>query len=1336
MARQDQAIRYSVEVDGNKDLLSIADGLNAIAKSSSDAAPAATALLEQLKSLAAQNNLVTSLVNDKAQLVDLGNQLFLAKQKAADLQATFVATEAPTAAMSRALSNANASVTSLETQYSALSLTITKGSLALSAAGIDAENLDAAQRGLQASIAGVRAEAAGLATSFDAANAAGQREALTMGEIADRSAVLRAGFEQLKTLLTTFAGILAFEKIKTDIGEVLDTGDKFEKWGQQFSAAFGGAQQGEDALAKVKEIADATPLSLDDVTKAALQAKKEGLDPFDGSLQALIDTTTKFGGGADQLNTLIVALGKSANQGGLNLRTLTALEQQGIPAAQLLGAALGKTADQVTELAKQGKLGADSVTTLIQALGKTSTGGLGDQFALLSTQVTKAKDNYDEFLELISKSGVYDFVRDQLANLNSAFKKGLADGTLQQQAKAISDALIGLGQALISVTKFAVDHGAAITTIVEQYALFKAAMLGVDLVGAAQRFLTLSQATIAQSVATKEATAATASYATAMKSADAAAAAAAAESGGLGKFGAAIGRIPKTLSVALAITGAVDAIADIQKTIDATIQLRELNTQQTQQRQDDATLETKLAAQAATVRAQTLAAAQTQIASATELEQKNQDQSAAYVKSLQDAIRYYTAVAVQDKQLGDSAGAAEAGAKVTAYATALQAATDHAKDLADAFALSADKIVTVTDRFDDLKTKSQSTATAVQGAFSNIEINTPTGLQAMLGIIGSISSRSKDAQQAIQTELVASLQKLDATDLSNVEAQITDLFVSGKLSAQTFETVMKAAVQAQLLSLGATAQQVGTQFDAAGQKIISSFTGVANSAQSTGQQIQFAFAKALSQTTTEGEVNALKEQLQAAFDAGRISAAQFTAGMQAAGRKIADIQTAAIESGAALDGMGTQGVTAAQRISNALQDARDKLVVQADQIAAAIAKALNVDASADVGDLKAQLAGIEAQIADYNTKITAAGDTSNKSFQKISTGAQQAADDTKGAGDAADDASKKYDGFTDTGEEGFADLTKAIADTRQGFLTLSTAAAAFFDQNLKGSFELATESDSAGAGFQRTAEAMAAATAATNDQIANQRAQLQAEITDINNLGTAGSTGFGQFGDSADAAAAKMTSLAQLIASGNYDAGLLGQQELGPLQQALEAAAQRAQQLVDQVKQANDALNQLAQDTQDALDEEEGNQTAIEDRRHQKELDDLQAAAKAANQLNSQVYLQAVQQENQLHALKLKNLAAQQAAQNGGTSPTSSNGSGSSAKSNGGIGSGGSTSADNGNGSGFGGLGNVTIQIVAPQGVIITSQSQLDELANKVILPALRSVQARSTLNIITGKKL
>ena len=53
---------------------------------------------------------------------------------------------------------------------------------------------------------------------------------------------------------------------------------------------------------------------------------------------------------------------------------------------------------------------------------------------------------------------------------------------------------------------------------------------------------------------------------------------------------------------------------------------------------------------------------------------------------------------------------------------------------------------------------------------------------------------------------------------------------------------------------------------------------------------------------------------------------------------------------------------------------------------------------------------------------------------------------------------------------------------------------------------------------------------------------------------------------------AKMSSLAELIREGKYQAGLLGQADLAPLEPALEASAQRAQQLADQTKQAVDEI--------------------------------------------------------------------------------------------------------------------------------------------------------------------
>lgn len=1387
MATQQEIIQILLQSDGVDDARQIVTALQGIATSGDTAAPAAQRVLEAFEAIGTQTNAAASIASLRAELAETADSMVAARLKVEQFEAQFDAAEAPTARLTANLAKARAGVAALQAQFNSQQAAITSAENALASAGLSTENLDATQRELAAQLAVTRAEALELAAGFDTATAAGEREALTMTEVADRSSILRAGFDQLKTVLGTIAGILAFEKIKQDIGEVLDTGDKFAKWGAEFAAAFGSAQAGEDALAKVKQIADETPLSLDQVTQAALQAKKEGLDPFDGSLQSIISTSVQYGGNADTVTELITALGKSANQGGLNIRTLTLLQQQGIPAAQLLGNAMGKTSDQIIELAKNSKLGSDSVSTLISALGKQNTGALASQMQLLGTQVVKVKDDYDEFLELIAKSGAYDFVVGKLNDLNVAFKQGLEDGSLQASAKAISDDLIALGNALISVTKFAIDHGDAIKTVAEAYALFKVSKLAADLLLMAGNLATNTAATLRNAAAAQADAAAQVELAAAMKAASVAAGGSnvaldAASKGGILNALKSFSSLRGALNgVGSSLTGLVGgpipafiaavgfAAVETYNAIDAEIAWGKQSLELIDQQRELAQTQTDLVAKAKVVAEQTKASADTQIATADALAGKNKEQSASYIASLQNAVRYYTSIEVQDKALGDSQGAKAANDKIKAYSLAIIDATTHQKELGASIEETSAKVAAVVDHFDALESDAKSAITAITGAFDGIQIDTPSGLQKTVDIITQISIQSKDAKNAVEGELVGALQKLDAADLSDIQKNLLDLFANGKVSAQTLKTFLDASLQASLTGLGLSAEQSGQEFTSAGAKIIASFTNIADNARSSGNQIQLAFAQSLSKLTTSGEVETLKAQLQDAFNEGRISAAQLAAGTDAAGRKIADLQATAKESGDALDGMGKVGQSAFdalgiksqatlerlaadalrtfQQIKAGSADTGAGLVDQQNAFLAYAAKALAASVQLDQGQRDAIEANLESQAAilkvtgalqtletqsnksaaavvsdsqKYEASLTALGDAAvarAKAYEEAGNAANYATDQTKAAGDAAADAAKKYDGFTDTGEEGFADLTQAMANTRTEFLKISDAAAAFYDESLKGNFELTTESDDAGAGFQRTAEAMAAAAKQTTDQIADQRSQLQAEITDINNVGTSSASGFGQFGTSADAAAAKMKSLVADIQNGTYDAGLLGQADLAPLQQALQEAIQRTQQLADAAQQAKDQFSSLGDQLQDDLDSAAGNDTAVEDRRFQKQLADLKAAAQAAGELNSAQYRQDVQNANDLHALKLKQIQEQQDAQNG----TTSSGGGSSPSSPGGIGSG--SSGSNGGGAGLGGLQQVNIHINGqPQDATILTDDAGTQLLKSLILAKGNSI--------------
>jgi hypothetical protein len=107
--------------------------------------------------------------------------------------------------------------------------------------------------------------------------------------------------------------------------------------------------------------------------------------------------------------------------------------------------------------------------------------------------------------------------------------------------------------------------------------------------------------------------------------------------------------------------------------------------------------------------------------------------------------------------------------------------------------------------------------------------------------------------------------------------------------------------------------------------------------------------------------------------------------------------------------------------------------------------------------------------------------------------------------------------------------------------------------------------------------------------------------------------------------------------------------------------------------------------------------------------------------------LQAVQQENQLHALKLKNIQQQQQAQasSNGTDTTSTN-----AKPNGGLGGAADPNNVSNNSAGFGDI-HFTINIDTAIG---SDLSKVGEQIGPGVLKYLQALQARSTGPILTKR--
>lgn len=221
-------------------------------------------------------------------------------------------------------------------------------------------------------------------------------------------------------------------------GDILNVGKKFEAYGIQLKALEGSQEAANKALDWIGDFAKRTPLELDGVVAAYAQMRTFGLDPTNGSLQAMVDTMAMSGKGQEQLQGIILAVGQAWTAQKLQGQDAMQLMQRGVPVWDILSKAMGKSVEEVQKLSKAGKLGRKEIQLLIDEMGKRAAGA-SDEFAKSFDGITSnISDIWTGFLKQISDKGYYDNVKRRLSGVLETLNEWDKSGVLDKAATAIS----------------------------------------------------------------------------------------------------------------------------------------------------------------------------------------------------------------------------------------------------------------------------------------------------------------------------------------------------------------------------------------------------------------------------------------------------------------------------------------------------------------------------------------------------------------------------------------------------------------------------------------------------------------------------------------------------------------------------------------------------------------------------------------------------------------------------------------------------------------------------------------------------------------------------------
>lgn len=226
--------------------------------------------------------------------------------------------------------------------------------------------------------------------------------------------------------------------VRDGIYAFLSTGDQFELLDKRLASLMGSAAAGEKAVAWIKQFAKDTPLEVADVTEAFALLKSYGLDPMDGSLQAVVDKNEELGGGMERLTGISSALGQAYAKQKLQTEEILQLVERGVPVWTLLEKVTGKNASQLQDLATKGKLGRDVIKALIAEIGKSAEGAAAANMSTLTGLVSNLSDVWADFLNRIAKSGALDYAKGKLKEVADTIDQMDKDGRLDRLAKSIS----------------------------------------------------------------------------------------------------------------------------------------------------------------------------------------------------------------------------------------------------------------------------------------------------------------------------------------------------------------------------------------------------------------------------------------------------------------------------------------------------------------------------------------------------------------------------------------------------------------------------------------------------------------------------------------------------------------------------------------------------------------------------------------------------------------------------------------------------------------------------------------------------------------------------------
>lgn len=1015
MATRDEILRFVANVEGQEGVKKMGDSFDALGRAADDADPKAQELIDQLDRLTKTEAAVRSFSALKAQLQETGDKLFLARQRTKELEAEFNNTLEPTKKLEKDLAKARAEVARLAVEQNKQTAALQRSENVIKGAGYDLNKLAAAQ--------------ADAAHRMQQATVEAREYAAALAKTGDQAKKTGGLFQGLRGAVAGIFAALSVRGAAEGVKNVALLGDQAEKTRNQFTQLFGSTAAGEKALAGLTKFANANGQALDLTREAAVKLKAFGLDPLNGTLQALVDENAAMGGSQERLEGTILAVGQAWAKQKLQGEEILQLVERGVPVWDLLSKTTGKSVLELQKLSEAGKLGRTEIAGLVREIGRMNSGAAAKNAETLSGLFTQLSSKIRQFFTDVSNRGPLEFFKQQLRDAIATVDGLTSSNALEAWARKVGSAIVSVSTAVVGAGKFVAEYAGALVLLAKAYAAVKIGTFLTDL---------------------------------------AAVAGTAANAGkGITSLSGAFRALPGNVQIAIALIGLDLAMKGARELGDA-IGRNLPATKAWEERTRELNAETAAAAErfkAATASLDRYRDGQVKSAAAVEaLTAKEQVQYAQGLigleKYLQAQIKYYDALrsigSLNDEGLQHLANLKARLAEVEAGIKTLQTAASVADGTLRS-KLSEGARMLAND-LDKAGGSTKALGDALGKALSTIETDSISKIGDIGLAVSVVAKESDSAAKAIQGGLATALRQLTGEELLKFQAASAAAFATFKGGATDTAAVLDTTLLVAMEKLGVAPEKFGLGMTTAGKQAVAVFQAITENARATSEQIEAAFTAAVRAASSKEDVAALGAALKAAADQGRISLEGAERAGLALQNRIREIATA---TDPLADAFGRLGIKSQQALNAARDSARDAFnaiadgarrgkasqedVIRAFEVYAAAARAAVAQSTQGARDqveahLRAEAAarGVTAALAamgdqgeEAGSRTAAAADNAADSLGKLGAAAEEAADSATKMGQESSKAADGLDKVASSASQAASvalDMSKAFAD--------------------------------------------------------------------------------------------------------------------------------------------------------------------------------------------------------------------------------------------------------------------------------------------------------------------